>query len=307
MAERKVNNDSREAELVEKMVLDSMEYIHVTGTKNIVEELNSSTDTTATMAAIAYKCVRGVAENNKATAQVDMDMDMMMGVTTECIDMVTEVAEATGQIQSGMNVEQMKEDTLLKVSVLHGEQLGDENGEFPEEMKVAAATDMRDYIDSPGAQEAFDYANTRAKAEGLNPEDMKRAGNEMAFGSKNPLAEGIDRGLMAKTIPYKGPDSAAYEAAEQSENPNLTMPDGSPIPTTEEIQAQMDAEGIGGGGMLGQPPQDRFGRPIPGFDQPVTQDSDPGLAITPEQIGARAERQAPLMPAAPPPKPAGGY
>ena len=126
--EESARPDPREAELVENMILDAMEYIHGVGSEVIVQELRNSTDTAATMAAIVYKTVRGVAENNQATARVEMDMDMMMGVTTETIDMVVEVARAAQQILPGSNEQQLKEDVLLRTTILHGEQLGDENG-----------------------------------------------------------------------------------------------------------------------------------------------------------------------------------
>lgn len=185
------------------------------------------------MAAIVYKTVRGVAENNQATARVDIDMDMMMGVTTETIDMVTEVARAAQQILPGSNEQQLKEDVLLRTTILHGEQLGDENGEFSAEMKQAAATDLRDYMSDAGAQKAFDYVNTRAKTEGINPNDMMRAGNEALFGTKNPLAEGINRGLMESRLPPRAGQSASKPVGGGVSQEGY-------IPSVAEIQQQMD-------------------------------------------------------------------
>jgi hypothetical protein len=189
--------DPREAELVDNMIMDVMEYIHGKGSNEIVKALENSTDTAATMSAIAYKVVKGVADKRVKSAQVEMDMDMMMGVATEAIDMVTEVAEAAKQITTGANVTQLKEDTLLRMVALHGEQLEGEKG-FSAEMKQAAATDLRDYMSDGGTQKAFDYVNTRAKAEGLNPQDMMRAGNEAALGKKNPIAESVTEALKPK-------------------------------------------------------------------------------------------------------------
>ncbi len=243
--------DPREAELVENMILDAMEYIHGVGADVIVKELDNSTDTAATMAAIAYKTVRGVAENNRATARVDMDMDMMMGVTTEAIDMITEVAKAAGQIAPGSNVTQLKEDTLLRVTVLHGEQLGDDNGEFPAEMKQAASADMRDYMSDAGAQKAFDYVNNRAKAEGVNPNDMVRAGNEAMFGARNPLSEGVSQGLMAQNRPPK-PNTPTTESKKGK------LQEGY-VPSVEEIQQHMDSQG----GLMNNQEPPRMPNPLP--------------------------------------------
>ena len=189
--------DPREAELVEDMTLDCMDYIYGKGADAIVKALSESTDTSKTLGTIVYKAVSSSAHQRKATAQVAMDMDMMMGVTTACIDMSIEVAQAAGQVMEGSNVQQLKEDVLLKTVVMHGEQL-----ERTPEQREMAMTDLRDYSSDNGAQKALDYVNRRASAEGLNPKDMERAGNEAFFGTQTPtrdaLSAGIDRGLMQK-------------------------------------------------------------------------------------------------------------
>ena len=189
--------DPREAELVEDMTLDCMDYIYGKGADAIVKALSESTDTSKTMATIVYKAVSSSAHQRKATATVAMDMDMMMGVTTACIDMSLEVAQAAGQVMEGSNVQQLKEDVLLKTVVMHGEQL-----ERTPEQKEMAMADLRDYTVSPGYQNALNYVNKRASNEGLNPKDMERAGNEAFFGTQTPtkdaLSAGIDRGLMEK-------------------------------------------------------------------------------------------------------------
>lgn len=194
--------DPREAELVENMRLDVMDYIFGRGSASIVKTLKNSTNTPLSMATIAYKAVRGAAIDRKANATVDMDMDMMMGVTTDAIDMLTEVAQAANQILPGQNVQQLKEDTLLRTITLHGEQLEKEGGDkgFSPEMQEAAATDLRDYMSDGGTQKAFDYINNRAKNEGLNPYDMMRAGNEQALGARKPIAAEIKKGLMGNAV-----------------------------------------------------------------------------------------------------------
>jgi len=196
--------DPREAELVENMQMDVLEYIHGVGSKQIIKLLDESTNPSETMAVIAYKAVRGVAEKNKATAVVEMDMDMMLGVTTDAIDMIAEVAEAAGQIYPGMNIQQLKEDTLLRVTVMHGEQVPRTS-----ENKQRAATDLRDYV-ANGADKAFDYVNRRAEAEGVNPQTMARAGNQMLYGTATPVEDklkaGVKRGLMEQAGPSVPPD-----------------------------------------------------------------------------------------------------
>ncbi len=242
--------DGREAEVVEDMILDAMEYIHGKGTEEIVKALKTSTDMTTSLSAIAYKVVRGVAEKNKATSRVAFDMDMMMGVATEAIDMLMEVAEASNQVLPGANMDRIREDTLLKMTMLHGEQLGEPS----DEQKGSAQADLRDYMSDGGTQKAFDYINTRAKEEGLNPNDMMRAGNELAFGTKHPLAAAVQERtgrvkpspLMPAQVPpalTEAPQAAPLPPGHEGRPP--LMPD--PLPT---------GPGIGQGESRFPPPQD---------------------------------------------------
>lgn len=228
--------DPRETELFDKMVLDTMEYIHGVATEEIVKVLENSVDTVRSMATIAYKAVRGVAEKNQATAQIEMDMDMMMGLTAETIEMVEEIVVASGQMPQGANSEQMRQDTMLRVAVLHGEQL--ESAGFTDEQRQMAETDLRDYMSDAGMDKAFNYINDRAKSEGVNPEDMKRAGNEMVFGSRRPIHEAIKIGLGKQTAPLM--TGASMKAAPMSPEEVPPLP---PEPTQEPAP------------LMGSPPQ----------------------------------------------------
>lgn len=263
--------DPREAELVEDMIMDAMEYIHGKGSQEIVKALQSSTDTAATMAAVAYKVVKGVADKRAKEAHVEMDMDMLMGVATEAIDMVTEVAQAADQIQPGSNSTRLKEDTLLRLTMLHGEQLEGEEG-FSAEMKESAAKDMRDYMSDGGTQKAFDYINPRAKDEGLNPQDMMRSGNEAALGSKNPLSDAITEGLKP-TDGLPPPEPAGL----------MDTPPGSDQGPPPQMGAQPDQ------GLMGGPPQAPNQLPTgPGIappqgQPPPPQDPNAELAPPPER------------------------
>ena len=271
--------DPREAELVEDMILDSMDYIFGKGSEAILEMMESSTDTSQSIATAAYKVVRSTAEKHKATAQVEMDMDMMLGVATECIDMVTEVAETSNQIIKGVNVQQIKEDALLKLTTLHGQQMEGEEG-FTEEQQQMAATDLRDYMSDGGTQKGFDYVNKRATAEGLNPNDMMRAGNEAVFGTKEPVADAVAKGLMEQS-------NAAWDAAGQI----------APVVGAGLMAAGQD-EGPRETDLYASTPDEAPRAGINMLAAPA--DVDRGGNITPEQIGARANRQADLAFSAPP-------
>lgn len=275
MAEQRAfppETDPREAALVEDMIMDAMEYIHGKGSNEIVKSLENSTDTAATMAAISYKVVKGVADKRAKSAQVEMDMDMLMGVATEVIDMTTEVAQAAEQIIPGTNQTQLKEDTLLRLTALHGEQLEGEGG-FAPEMKEAAKTDMRDYMSDGGTQKAFDYVNQRAKAEGLNPKDMMRVGNEAALGSKNPLSDAITEGLKPKDGLMDGapvPEQAAPLGADQGPPPTM------------------------GAGHQVQPDQGLMDTPPPNMPNPLP--TGPGIAQPPGQLPPQEDPNAALLP-----------
>ena len=245
--------DSRELELVEDMQADVLEYIHGVGTEQIINLLDESVNTSETMAVIAYKAVRGVAEKHKATARVEMDMDMMLGVTTDAIDMIVEVAEASGQVHKSMNIQQLKEDTLLRTTVMHGEQVPQ-----TEENRQRAATDLRDYV-ADGADKAFDYVNRRAQAEGINPQNMVRAGNEMLYGSRTPvedkLKEGVKKGLMSQTAVGSGPPTAPFPGEQFGERDSLGYGESvnemePPAPPGLMAPPQMPAELPTGQGLI---------------------------------------------------------
>lgn len=228
--DRVVNNDPREAELVDEMRLDAMDYIYGRASDGILEALDKSTNTPATLGGAAYKTAAIVANMQKDNARVEMDMDMMLGLTTDIIDMLVEVAETADVLPTGSNMERLREDALLHATVIHGQTLenaGDAKG-FTEEQQQAAQADMRDYMSDGATQVAFDYVNERAKAEGMNPYDMMRAGNEMALGSKHPLQEGIKKGLMSN-VPT-------------NQMPVANGPQG-PVPQTNNNDAALDAAG----------------------------------------------------------------
>lgn len=287
MAEQRAfppETDPREAALVEDMIMDAMEYIHGKGSNEIVKSLENSTDTAATMAAISYKVVKGVADKRAKSAQVEMDMDMLMGVATEVIDMTTEVAQAAEQIIPGTNQTQLKEDTLLRLTALHGEQLEGEGG-FAPEMKEAAKTDMRDYMSDGGTQKGFDYINARAAEEGLNPKDMMRAGNEAALGSKRPLSEAITNSLRGGLMSGLGtPETDGGRflqgGARDALGYNGSVADMEPVPPPE----------VPTSGLMDTPP--------PNMPNPLP--TGPGIAPAPGQ--AMPPAQDPNAEIAPPPE-----
>ena len=272
--------DSRELELVEDMQADVLEYIHGVGTEQIINLLDESVNTSETMAVIAYKAVRGVAEKHKATARVEMDMDMMLGVTTDAIDMIVEVAEAAGQVHKTMNIQQLKEDTLLRTTVMHGEQVPQ-----TEENRQRAATDLRDYV-ADGADKAFDYVNKRAQAEGINPQNMVRAGNEMLYGTRTPvedkLKEGVRKGLMDQ--------QAAADPGAVMDDPQLYGPRPEAPPQDMPMPPPPQEQGIMGQGQAApaqMPAELPTGQGLVPSEQQFPPMEDPNPALLPPGGGRR--------------------
>ena len=234
--------DPREAELVEDMTLDVMEYVFGRGSEKIVEMLQGSDNTSKTMATAAYKAVRLSAEKHKATATIAMDMDMMMGVSTAAIEMMTEIAEATGQLNAGADTKILQEDTLLQMVVMHGQML-----ERTPEQREAAMTDLRDYLSDNGSDKAFEYVNQRAAKEGVNVRDMQRKGNEMLYGSKHPVEDklkaGIKRGLMKDGPREEGiynPDTQLNYWEDQNELDKI-YPDEAADPMSEATDTMSES------------------------------------------------------------------
>ena len=254
--------DPQEAELVEDMQMDVMDYIFGRGTDGIVRMLKESTNTSESMATAAYKAVRLSAEKHKATASIAMDMDMMLGVSTSAVEMMMEVAEAAGQVDAGTNKRNLQDDTLMRMVVMHGETV-----ERTPERKSAAMTDLRDYLKDDGAQKAFDYVNKRAKDEGLSTDDMQRRGNQMLYGTKTPVEDklkaGMKKGLMDQQDQAVGGLQPTAQPDTTPEPPQVPpgsaqQPMAQPDPMAQPQPAPM-AQPQGQGSLMGSavPPQQR--------------------------------------------------
>ena len=130
---------------------------------------------------------------------MDITMDMAMGLATGIIDMLMEIQE---RINPGMsentNTQRLREDTLLKTTMLHGEQMGD-----APETKEEAQSMLRGLMEDGTVDRAFGYVNRRANEEGLNVDDMMRRGNEMLTGQRRPVTGAIEEALMPQ--PQGGP------------------------------------------------------------------------------------------------------
>lgn len=187
-----------EADFINSMVAEAVDYVHGENRDKVVELLAKSDDTSGTIGAITYKLTRGLIEKHKkAGLALDIEMDTALGVATEIIDMLMEVQERVQEDHS-YDPQKIREDALLHVMTQHSETLSDDDVS-----RQDAAVMLRGMMQGGEVDQAFDYVNKRAKAEGINPQDMMRQGTELAKQAsaaaapqKKPVAAGVQQGLM---------------------------------------------------------------------------------------------------------------
>lgn len=190
---------------LDQLIAEAIDYIHGKGRDAIIEQLDNSDDTSGTMAAITYKVSKALLERHKKDRSLDITMDLAMGLATEVIDMQVEMLERMNPgLTNNTNVNRLREDALLKTTIMHGEQLEKEGGPS---LKDDARVMLADFIRDGTADNAFQYVNKRANQEGLNVDDMMRKGNEMLTGKRRPIAAAVDnlRQTAAQDAPLMGP------------------------------------------------------------------------------------------------------
>ena len=226
------------------MVAEAVEYVHVKNPEGVVKALNSAEDTAQTIGAITYKITRGLLEKHqKQGLTFDVDMDLAMGLATETVDILTEVAERVNP-NANMGTDKLKHDALLHATALHGEQYTKEHGDT-EQTRTEARTQMRDYMQQGATDVAFDYINKRAESEGLNTNDMMRAGNKVLTGGKKPLASAVEQGVQtqqeAAPPPVMGQPQEELGVELDRNEPLSTNPP--PAPLTPEMGPELDRNG----------------------------------------------------------------
>lgn len=253
-------DDSPEGELLDQMVAEAVEYVHVRAKPEVIETLRKTDNTSATMGALTYKISRGLLERHReAGLNFEVDMNLAMGLATETLDILGEVAERVNP-DAAMNIDRVKQDALLHTVSLHGKQLDKEDDpRIREEAKVA----LRNYMADGSTDMAFNYINQRAKSDGLNTNDMKRRGSQMAMdsmqksaGAKNKLAAGVQAGL-APPPPVEGIPPPMTDAPPQGMPP---PPQGQAPPLMSTPQQGM-APPPQQGGLPPPPPPPTLGNP----------------------------------------------
>ena len=189
------NMQDNTQEILNQLVAEAVDYIHGKARDQVVHQLGNAKDTSQTMAGIAYKASEGILKKHKKRG-FDVDMALAMGLATEIIDMELEMLERISPDVANSNQQQLREDTLLRTMLIHAEKVQEENPDAKEDAMVM----MRSFIEDGSTDQAFEYVNKRAAREGINIDDMKRAGNEMAMstvgGGKRPVAAGVEQAMQ---------------------------------------------------------------------------------------------------------------
>ena len=170
-------------QLVDSLITQVEQHIHGQAREDILARL-SENPTADTMAEVTHTTIMEM-DRQAADRGAPLDIDVLMGVATETIDMLIEILEAMGV---KVNVEEMREETLLKTVMLHMKHVeGD-----PEQK--AAAEELLIALSADGTMEqSMMHINKKADA---STEQMAAAGAQMASPQPKPVAAGVRQGLM---------------------------------------------------------------------------------------------------------------
>jgi hypothetical protein len=174
-------------QLVDSLNSQVEKYIHGPHREDILALLEQS-PTADAVAEVTHKAVMAIdAQASERGAPVELDV--LMGVATETIDMLIEIMQAMG---IELNVGEVREESLLKVVMLHMESVGDD----PEQK--AAAQEMLAVLTEDGTmQKSMAHIDGKADA---STKEMQVAGQQMVAPKQKPLTAGIQRGLMDEAI-----------------------------------------------------------------------------------------------------------
>ena len=170
-------------------LVDSVsDYLHGDARDQVAQSLAGAGDKLAeTMASITYQVVTQVAE--QASGEMDLEIDMLLGVATETIDFLIEIAQAVGAPVG--DLDDLRGRVLMLTVQAHMAKVQDD----PEE--VAAAKELLAQMMEDGTfDQGMAYVNSKIQAEGLDPANIQAQGVRMAQPQPDPLAAGVRQGLM---------------------------------------------------------------------------------------------------------------
>ena len=170
-------------QLVNTLVSQVEQHIHGESREQILSQLEQN-PTADTLAKVTHDTIMSMDQQAEERG-APLDIEVILGVATETIDLLIEIMEAMGV---DLNLDEMREETLIKLVMLHMQMVeGD-----PEEK--AAAQEMLIALSADGTMEqSMMHINKKADA---SEDQMQAAGTAMAAPKPNPVAAGVRQGLM---------------------------------------------------------------------------------------------------------------
>jgi len=165
------------------------DYIHGTARDQIIEGLaGAQEDLDDTIATVSYSIMTQVSQKIADATPELVTFDILLPLAMETIDYLIEMAVA---MQLPIQDEQdLRERALMKMIQAHMAKVGDD----PEQLAIAQ--EMLAEMAPEEVDEAMTYVQQKAQAEGSTPEDIDAMAAQMMQPRQDPLAAGIQQGLM---------------------------------------------------------------------------------------------------------------
>jgi len=258
------DDGSVDSDFLNMLSAEAIQYIHEDATKQIVEVLTNTGDTAEAVAATTYKITKGLMDRHKPEAiSLEADLNHAMALGAEVTDMLIEVAQAA-QPDAQLDVEKLREEALLRATVMHGEDVEARNDP---EAKQEAAVMYAGMMEDGTVDEALSYADTRSVELGLNTNDTMRKGIEEGtkFGAqtlkKAPVAEGVSEGT--RQLERIGKVDLSGSNAPVAYNPEPPMATATPETDEETTGLMGEPSGLQGANHVGSAPPDSMGMALP--------------------------------------------
>jgi hypothetical protein len=206
------DDGSIDAKYLNQLTAEAVEYVHGDAREQIVDALNNTDNTPEAVAAITYKVTKGIMERHKKIGLgIEADLSHALALGSEVNDMLVEIIERT-QPNSGMDFQKLREESMLRATVMHGEDADTiATDDDREQAQVMFAGMMQD----GSVDEGFKYVNQRSAELGLNPNDMLRTGGQAGVkqvpqlqAKQRPIAQGVQQGVRnMQEMPTQAPPS----------------------------------------------------------------------------------------------------
>ena len=168
------------------------DYLHGPARDHLATALSSPEGALEdTIAATAYQTLTEV---SKQIAQMDPGMvtiDILMPLATETIDYLIEMAHAVGS--NIPDEQELRETSFIKMIEIH---LSNPEVTDDPEQRAIAEEYLAEMVQDGSYDEAERYINEKIKAEGGTPEQTEQMAMQMLQPKQDPLAQGVQQGLM---------------------------------------------------------------------------------------------------------------